>query len=311
MDVRSIKLRLVARHVRAVVADAEGVRGVDLEGEAASRVFSAGEELCRLCASRGEGDLRALSVDLLGQVVRLSFSDKRTRGVRIDGAHFAELRMAVRAVARQVVTEVRQKRLDPVDVPMDERFWSEVYRQGHDGWELARAAPPIARWLAAHPQAGQRVLVLGCGRGHEARLFARAGANVVAVDIASEAVEAARRLAEAEGVALEVRQADLFRLAADEQRYDLVVEHCCFCAIDVRLRPEYARIVAEVLAPKGRLVGLFWNHGRPGGPPFTVDREELLATFTPHFEPLHWEVPEDSVATRLGDEFLAEFRKKT
>jgi len=154
--------------------------------------------------------------------------------------------------------------------------------------------------------------VVGSGRGHEARLLARLGAEVVAVDFAEPAVEEARALAEREAIpvgrlapgAIDFRRRDLFALGADPERYDLAVEHCCFCAIDPARRDEYVEVLAGVLVPGGELVGLFWAHGRPGGPPFSVDDAELRARFEPRFDFAHVETPRASVALRLGQERL-------
>jgi thiopurine S-methyltransferase len=54
-----------------------------------------------------------------------------------------------------------------------------------------------------------------------------------------------------------------------------VVEHTCFCAIEPQQRPAYLHIVAELLVPGGWLLGLFWCHGRPAGPPYGSDPGEL------------------------------------
>lgn len=111
-------------------------------------------------------------------------------------------------------------------------------------------------------------------------------------------------LAAREGLAIDFRVADVFALPAG-RRYDLVVEHCCYCAIDPARRGEYAGVLREALAPGGTLVGLFWAHGRPGGPPFTTDRADLEATFGSRFAVRAIEQPvRDSVGTRAGDEIL-------
>jgi SAM-dependent methyltransferase len=60
---------------------------------------------------------------------------------------------------------------------------------------------------------GKRVLDLGCGGAQSAIAFARHGAKVIGIDHSAEQLSYARRLAEAEEVKLELRQADLADLA--------------------------------------------------------------------------------------------------
>ncbi len=210
--------------------------------------------------------------------------------------------------------------------PSDPEFWRERYQRESQGWEIGRAAPPLARWFAQHPPAGKRVLVVGCGRGHEARLVAAAGAQVVAIDFAQEALAEARALAARDqlrlvgasgatgscgrGGSLDFRARDLFALGRDPERYDLVVEHCCFCAIDPARRDEYIDVVAEVLADGGQLVGLFRTHGKPGGPPFMVAAGELERLFTRRFVFMHSSVPDDSIESRRGAELLVNLERR-
>ncbi len=333
MDLRSFKLHLIDRHARLVFADARGERPADLDGEAFDRALEAARPLVDAIAARaGEGaKLRAISVDASAQVIRASLDShsnskniakpdpksidnsdfESAPALRIDGADWDALATAVAGAAR-AIAEVARPRGGPfVDPsPSEVQFWSGLYREQRDGWELGRAAPPLARWFAAHSPSGRRALVVGCGRGHEARLLARAGANVTGIDFAAEAIADARALAEREGVPVDFRQRDLFELGRDPDRYDLAVEHTCFCAIDPARRDEYVAVIADVLAPGGELIALFWAHGRPGGPPYTVDDAELRARFGARFEFLHVEIPRDSVALRAGTERLVQLRKK-
>jgi SAM-dependent methyltransferase len=194
--------------------------------------------------------------------------------------------------------------------PSDPRFWREHYARSRQGWELGRAAPPLERWFDEDSPRGRRTLVLGCGRGHEARLLAARGATVTAVDFVGEALAEARQLAAAEGLAIDFRERDLFDLPRDPERYDLVVEHCCYCAIDPARRADYVEVVANLLIDGGELVALFWAHGRPGGPPFSVDGEEIERLFTRRFVLTEMTVPADSVERRRGQELLAIFRRR-
>jgi 2-polyprenyl-6-hydroxyphenyl methylase / 3-demethylubiquinone-9 3-methyltransferase len=72
------------------------------------------------------------------------------------------------------------------------------------------------------PLAGLDLLDLGCGAGLFAEPLARLGANVVGVDPATAAIEAARRHAEETGAWLAYRAATVEDLAAEEHRFDIV-----------------------------------------------------------------------------------------
>ena len=190
-------------------------------------------------------------------------------------------------------------------------FWNSRYAQGQMGWDLGQPAPPLARWLRQSSlPVPQRVAVVGCGAGHEALLFARAGHEVTGFDFAPRAVARAQQLAAEARVAATFLEGDLFTLPARyPAAFDLVVEHTCFCAIDPARREAYVQAVEALLAPGGRLVGLFFTHGRPGGPPFGSSRTEVEQLFGDHFVLDASEVPADSVPSRAGQELLALFRK--
>jgi SAM-dependent methyltransferase len=156
-------------------------------------------------------------------------------------------------------------------------------------------------------------LVVGCGRGHEALLLARVGAEgsqVVGIDLAPAAVRIAQGLADEAGLSsrLSYQVQDLFAWPQSDPsqcgRYDLVVEHNCFCAIESEHRPQYVEAVSRLLRPGGRLVGLFYTHNYPGGPPYATSTEEIRSRLLPAFDITHEEVPTDSAITRAGLELL-------
>jgi thiopurine S-methyltransferase len=168
-------------------------------------------------------------------------------------------------------------------------WWDQRYLDGTDRWELGAPAPPLARFLKKQAQAPQppgRVLVPGCGRGHEAALLASLGFEVVGLDFSVEAVREARRLHGERAGRLTWVQADLLDAEAldaaglGSASCDGVLEHTCYCAIDPALRQAYRSTVARLLQPEGWLLGLFWCHGRPGGPPYGSDADQLVADFT-------------------------------
>jgi methyl halide transferase len=308
MDLRHLKIHLIDRHIRAVVADGTGEHGRDIDGDPFDRVAEAAAPLLGAIESRLGGAchlaLRAISIDPLARVLRVSIEDDQNPGARFEGAEYSAMAPQIAVAARAAMNELRERKPDLVgSTPSDAIFWSSLYASGGDGWELGRATPPLERWFTAHPPREQRTLVIGCGRGHEARMLARMGAHVVAIDFAPEAIAAAQGYADSDAVDFRVR--DLFALPRDVERYDLIVEHTCFCAIDPARRDEYVDVVHQILKPQGRLVGLFYAHGRPGGPPFSTTLDELRTRFTRKFLLAHDEVPEDSIASRHGEEILA------
>jgi hypothetical protein len=310
MDVRWIQLSPGECRVAAKVADAGGERRETLDGERAERVLAAATPLVDALAAGAEGAVHSLVIDVGSGRVHApgGASSPATHRPREFGA----LAPLVQAVARAIQNEVLPRTTLPPGLVLNADFWSTLYAEGQDGWELGRAAPPLVRWTAVHDPIvrGRRALVLGAGRGHDARLLARAGASVVGVDYAAQAVAEARALAAAEGTAVDFRERDVFALASEPERYQLVVEHTCFCAIEPGRRGDYARVVADVLEPGGIFVALFWLHGRPGGPPFTTSAEEIDTLFAADFEPIEREVPGDSVATRMGQELLVTYRRR-
>ena len=190
-------------------------------------------------------------------------------------------------------------------------FWEDLYARRGDGWELGGPAPPLADVLGSTPPPRGRVLVPGCGRGHDARLLARHGFDVVAVDFSPAALRDARALARREGVRVEFLERDLFTLDRDfVNAFDGVWEYTCFCAIDPRRRGEYVRTLARVLRPGGWLLGCFFPlRALTAGPPFQVTRADVRRCFVPPFRIERAEPPLRSPRGRQGREWLVLARK--
>ena len=191
-------------------------------------------------------------------------------------------------------------------------FWEGLYASRSDGWELGHPAPALASWLSAgnaFPAAGSgtaSVAVPGCGRGHDARLLARAGDRVWGFDFAPAAITEARALAQGDGVEVIFEQRDVFTLARDHGgRFDGVWEYTCFCAIDPARREEYARLIHAILRPGGHLLACFYPL-REGtdGPPFPVSVPEIERVLSPWFRILEAGPPAESVERRRGLEWL-------
>jgi SAM-dependent methyltransferase len=190
--------------------------------------------------------------------------------------------------------------------------WDANYEHGTAGWDLGGPTPVFQRLLQSGQLIPGRMIVLGAGRGHDAREFARNGFQVTAVDFSSQAVREMHRLASPEAP-VEILQHDIFTLPATlNNSFDYALEYTCFCAIDPNRRAEYADLVTRLLKPDGIYINLaFPLDRREGGPPFAVSAEEILDLFEARsFKLLSREKPADSISPRRNVEELFLFQKK-
>src|SRR5712692_5721986 len=123
------------------------------------------------------------------------------------------------------------------------RKWEADYERGTDGWDLGGPTPAFKRLVTNRQLKPGRMMVLGAGRGHDAREFARHRFQVMAVDFSPYAVHEMQRLADRHAP-VEILQHDLFTLPRElDDAFDYVLEYTCFCAIDPQRRGEYADLV--------------------------------------------------------------------
>jgi SAM-dependent methyltransferase len=150
-----------------------------------------------------------------------------------------------------------------------------------------------------------RVLVPGCGPGHDVRELAKNAEvqEAVGLDIAPSAVERATVF----GNGGRYVCGDLFHLPSDwAGSFGWVWEHTCFCAIEPELRTAYVDAVAGCLRPGGKFFGVFYldpGHGRgESGPPFGVSPAELDRLFKCRFRLLEEWDPSQAYPGREGRE---------
>jgi SAM-dependent methyltransferase len=190
--------------------------------------------------------------------------------------------------------------------------WQRRYEANDTPWDKGEASPVLVDFLRERGAQG-RVLVPGCGRGHDAWAVAgQAGAAVVGLDLSDAAVAQARELTPDDAANVSFITGDFFRLPeAMAGSFDWIVEHTCFCAIDPKQRPGYVTAAAGALRPGGKMFAIFYLDPRSEtAPPFPVSREELSRLFDPRFELLEEWVPTRSFAGREGRELARILRRR-
>ncbi|MEB3287364.1 MAG: methyltransferase [Vampirovibrionales bacterium] len=221
----------------------------------------------------------------------------------------------------------RKKTADPQNGtdPRHSSFWQSRYQSQNWPWDLGQASPHFKLFFntddtaallqpIVSPLGGPKktALVPGAGRGHDGAYLVELGFAVTCVDYAPGALETAR-LAYPDLISGKLKQMDyqvkdIFSLAnqdAYHTRFDLLLEHTCFCAIPPNRRGDYVRMAEAVLKPGGFLLGVFWQHSGPDddGPPFSVTPATVADTFQAGFD-CRYQISAPAVCGRSGTETL-------
>ncbi len=192
---------------------------------------------------------------------------------------------------------------------MSQQYWEARYQSSDMPWEKGAASPGLVDFLAANPDLPRgTVCVPGCGTGHDAREFARAGFTTFGYDIAPSGIRLAREKTLAAGLSATFELGDFLR---DEppQKFDWLFEHTLFCAIQPSEREDYVRAAIRWLPPGSHYLAVNYLIPDTDGPPFGTTREEIWERFSPHFELLAEWVPR-SYPNRTNLERMFWWRRK-
>ncbi len=156
--------------------------------------------------------------------------------------------------------------------------WEAKYQANTLPWDRGTASPALRRWLEADALAHGRILVPGCGRGHEAVELARHGFHVTGLDIAPTALKLLEAELAAVGLEAETVCADALTWQPT-MPFDAIYEQTCLCALQPEQWPAYEQQLFRWLKPGGHLYALFMQTGREGGPPFHCEPGEMRTLF--------------------------------
>ncbi|CAN5588306.1 hypothetical protein BH10BDE1_BH10BDE1_32610 [soil metagenome] len=205
---------------------------------------------------------------------------------------------------------------DELEDATDAAWWDERYESGDTRWDGAGPHPLLDSLISPLKLTRCRVLILGCGAGHDAAWWERQGHIVTGVDYSQEAVDRARANY-GERDSLKWVRADAFKLPQEwTSRFDIVFENTMFCAIPPARREELVRAWWRLLTPRGRVIGLALIMDKLSGPPYGSSEWEIrrrLLTAPQHgassarrarFHPLLWNREKKSIEKRLGHELF-------
>ena len=158
-------------------------------------------------------------------------------------------------------------------------FWQNQYDAGTMGWDRGTVHPPLFDWIECGELTPCQIVVPGCGHGHEVVHLCMQGFDVTAIDYAPAAIDFLADRLDAEGLQATLLNRDLFAWR-ESQKFDVVYEQTCLCAIKPDLRTRYADRVYDWLRPGGKLLLLMVRTDIEPGPPFDCDPDEMKQLFS-------------------------------
>jgi cyclopropane fatty-acyl-phospholipid synthase-like methyltransferase len=170
----------------------------------------------------------------------------------------------------------------------DREHFIARYASAEVPWDIGHPDRELVRVLAtgAYPGPESSVLELGCGTGTNAIELARRGYLVTAVDFVPAAIRKARDKAQAAGVEVDFREADLTRTDLGGP-YDALFDRGLYHGIRRQRLSAFLDMLCDVTGPGTRWLCLAGNAKEQAeyGPP-RVHEQEIRAELGPLFDVL-------------------------
>ncbi len=191
---------------------------------------------------------------------------------------------------------------------LDLNYWDNRYQYNKLGWDIGGVSPAIKSYMEQVVNKDLRILIPGAGNSYEAELLVQLGfQNIHVLDFAPSLIaKLNNKFSPFKQVS--IIQDDFFNHIGT---YDLIIEQTFFCALTPNLRKAYVAKMKSILAPKGKLVGLWFDcsfskEGPPFGGSMQAYEELFESDFTIHtFAPCYNSIPQ-----RQGNEVFGILEKK-
>ncbi|MDA9774274.1 TPMT family class I SAM-dependent methyltransferase [Saprospiraceae bacterium] len=192
-----------------------------------------------------------------------------------------------------------------------EKYWKGRYDSEKTGWDIGYPSTPLKEYFDQLENKDISILIPGAGNAYEAAYLWNQGfKNVHIIDIVAEVIDSF--LNNNPSFPKEnAHHGDFFKHDSD---YDLIIEQTFFCSFPPlkETRMLYAKKMASLLVPAGKLVGLWFNFPLKDDMekrPFGGAKEEYLSYFSPHFSLCSMEECYNSIEPRRGSELWGTFTK--
>ncbi|MGD8318582.1 MAG: methyltransferase domain-containing protein [Myxococcales bacterium] len=192
--------------------------------------------------------------------------------------------------------------------------WKEAWKAGTTPWDAGSSAPALIELLEREAVPAGRVLVPGCGAGHDLATLARSDREVIGLDLSEEA--RAKFLAAHPNLPGEViyEVTDFFSYEPVTGGFDFVWDYTFFCALDPSQRSEWSKRMKRLVGPSRLLATLLFPFEDPlsnrEGPPWPVNATMVGGLLGDAFERIELSEPQQTHPGREGRERLGLWRRR-
>ena len=185
---------------------------------------------------------------------------------------------------------------------LNKDIWNQRYLDHDMGWDIGYISTPLKAYFDQLSNKELRILIPGCGNAYEAEyLYQKGYKNVTLIDWAQKALDDFQQ----RNMDFSKEQLICTDFFGHHGQYDLIIEQTFFCALDPELRPDYVQQMKNLLAKKGKLVGLLFNDKLYSHrPPFGGKKSEYEKLFSEHFTNVNMETAHNSIPSRQGRELF-------
>ena len=194
----------------------------------------------------------------------------------------------------------------------DKNYWTQRYEDALTGWDVGEVSTPLKTYFDQLTDKTMRILIPGAGNAHEAAyLFKQGFTNVFILDISAIPLNQFKKR-NPDFNEQHLIEKDFFK---HKGSYDLIVEQTFFCSFVPQKmnRVKYATKMASLLAPNGKLVGLWFDFPLTEDlekRPFGGSIEEYKSYLSPLFTIQTFEKSYNSIPQRVDKELFGIFSKK-
>lgn len=194
----------------------------------------------------------------------------------------------------------------------EQSYWTNRYKEKLTGWDIGYPSTPIITYIDQLKDKNLKILIPGAGNGYEAEyIYKNDFENIYVLDI-SELPLSSFKQRNPEFPMNQLLHENFFSHIGI---YDLIIEQTFFCSLvptEVN-RTAYFKKMSDLLKPKGKLVGLWFNFPLSDDTekrPFGGDKKLYNTYLNLYFNTKIFEKCYNSIQKRENKELFGIFEKK-